>query len=109
MKPNPPDARPARALRLVVDNDRHKGAMEEDRPGADRSAHPGLDSDGLPNDPVAIAQDAVASHAVPEIKTVSSLLRRAEAVLGSWIPRTRAGVLRDRGSQHGSYENGEKE
>ena len=41
----------------VKDNDIHKGAKEEDRPGPERSSHPGLDQNGLPNDPIAIAQD----------------------------------------------------
>ena len=41
------------------DNDIHKGAKEENRPGPERSSHPGLDKNGLPNDPVAIAQDAI--------------------------------------------------
>ena len=40
-----------------ADNDLHKGAKEEERPGPERSSHPGLDQNGLPNDPVAIAQD----------------------------------------------------
>ncbi|HZR23787.1 MAG TPA: hypothetical protein VFA59_09385 [Vicinamibacterales bacterium] len=39
------------------DNDIQKGAVEEDRPGPERSSHPGLDKNGLPNDPIAIAQD----------------------------------------------------
>ncbi len=43
----------------VEDNDIHKGAKEDDRPGPKGSGHPGLDKNGLPNDPVAIAQDAV--------------------------------------------------
>lgn len=43
----------------VPDHDMHKGAKEEDRPGPKRSSHPGLDKNGLPNDPVAIAQDAL--------------------------------------------------
>ena len=41
------------------DHDIHKGAMEEDRPGPDRPAAPGLDQNGLPNDATAIAQDAL--------------------------------------------------
>jgi hypothetical protein len=41
----------------TADNDLHKGATEEERPGPERSSHPGLDQNGLPNDPVAIAQD----------------------------------------------------
>lgn len=45
--------------RPTKDNDIHKGATEEDRPGPERPSHPGLDKNGLPNDPVAIAQDAL--------------------------------------------------
>jgi hypothetical protein len=41
------------------DQDAQKGAMEDDRRGPDRSNTVGLDDDGLPNDPVAIAQDAM--------------------------------------------------
>jgi hypothetical protein len=43
----------------TADNDIHKGAKEEDRPGPQRSSHPGLDKNGLPNNPVLIAQDAL--------------------------------------------------
>jgi hypothetical protein len=43
-----------------ADNDGHKGAMEDDRPGPDRA--PGLDENGLPNDATAIAQDAVGAR-----------------------------------------------
>jgi hypothetical protein len=46
----------------VEDNDIHKGAMEDDRPGPERSSHPGLDQNGLPNDPVAIASDVLGAH-----------------------------------------------
>ena len=42
-----------------LDQDLHKGAKEEDRPGPEQSSHPGLDDKGLPNDPTAIAQDAL--------------------------------------------------
>jgi hypothetical protein len=42
-----------------TDNDAQKGAKEDDRPGPERSSHPGLDTNGLPNDPIAIAQDAL--------------------------------------------------
>ena len=42
-----------------TDNDAQKGAKEDDRPGPERSSHPGLDANGLPNDPIAIAQDAL--------------------------------------------------
>lgn len=41
------------------DQDIHKGAMEEDRPGPEQPGAPALDSDGLPNDATAIAQDAL--------------------------------------------------
>jgi hypothetical protein len=43
----------------VADQDMHKGAKEEDRPIPDQSSYPGLDQNGLPNDPTAIAQDAL--------------------------------------------------
>jgi len=46
-----------------ADQDIHKGAIEEDRPGPERPSHPGLDQNGLPNDPVAIAQDRVGADA----------------------------------------------
>ena len=46
-----------------ADNDLHKGAKEEERPGPERSSHPGLDQNGLPNDPVAIAQDMLGAKA----------------------------------------------
>jgi hypothetical protein len=49
--------------RRVADNDIHKGAMEEARPGPERSNHVGLDENGLPNDAVAIAQDAIGARA----------------------------------------------
>ena len=45
------------------DNDIHKGAKEDDRPGPERSSHPGLDTNGLPNDPIAIASDVLGAHA----------------------------------------------
>ena len=41
------------------DQDVHKGAMEEDRPGPERPDAPALDGNGLPNDETAIAQDAL--------------------------------------------------
>ncbi len=44
------------------DQDSHKGAMEEERPGPEREDAPGLDEDGLPNDATAIAQDAVGAR-----------------------------------------------
>jgi hypothetical protein len=44
------------------DNDIHKGATEDDRPASGQSSHPGLDNNGLPNDPVAIAQDKLGAN-----------------------------------------------
>ena len=49
-------------IKPAADNDIHKGAKEEDRPGPERSSHPGLDKNGLPNDPTAIAQDALGAN-----------------------------------------------
>ena len=43
------------------DPDIHKGAMEDDRPCATTNA-PGLDDDGLPNDEIAIAEDALGAR-----------------------------------------------
>jgi hypothetical protein len=37
-------------------------AAPTDRPGPERSSHPGLDQSGLPNDPVAIASDVLGAH-----------------------------------------------
>jgi hypothetical protein len=51
------------STRPTADNDLHKGAREDGRPGPERSSHPGLDHDGLPNDPIAIAQDALGAKA----------------------------------------------
>jgi hypothetical protein len=44
------------------DNDIHKGATEDDRPASGQSSHPGLDNNGVPNDPVAIAQDKLGAN-----------------------------------------------
>ena len=57
-KPAPAD----HPTKPVADNDIHKGAKEEDRPGPKRSSHPGLDKNGLPNDPMSIAQDALGAN-----------------------------------------------
>ena len=43
------------------DHDVHKGAFEDGCPWAATNA-PGLDDDGLPNDQIAIAQDAVGAR-----------------------------------------------
>jgi hypothetical protein len=45
-----------------TNRDLHKGATEEDRPGPERSSHPGLDQDGMPNDAIAIAQDRLGAR-----------------------------------------------
>jgi hypothetical protein len=44
------------------DQDIHKGAMEEERPGPERRDAPGLDENGLPNDATAIAEDALGAN-----------------------------------------------
>ena len=44
------------------DQDSAKGAVEEERPGPQRSDAPGLDKNGMPNDTVAIAQDALGAR-----------------------------------------------
>ena len=54
--------KPGDLVDAVEDNDLRKGATEDDRPGPEPSSHPGLDSNGLPNDPVAIAQDKVGAN-----------------------------------------------
>jgi hypothetical protein len=44
------------------DQDIHKGAIEGDRPTDEQQFNPngdGIDSDGLPDDPVATAQDRI--------------------------------------------------
>ena len=43
------------------DPDGRKGAMEDERPYATTNA-PGLDDDGLPNDEIAIAEDALGAR-----------------------------------------------
>jgi hypothetical protein len=43
------------------DADMHKGAIEDDHPFAMSNA-PGLDDDGLPNDEIAIAEDAIGAR-----------------------------------------------
>ena len=46
-----------------ADQDTQKGATEEDRSGPERSRHPGLDENGLPNDSVVISQDREGANA----------------------------------------------
>ena len=47
------------------DQDVHKGAIEGDKPADEQQGNPqgdGVDSDGLPDDPVATAQDRVGAE-----------------------------------------------
>jgi hypothetical protein len=47
------------------DPDVHKGAIEGDRPEDEQMGNPhgaGLDSQGMPNDPVATAEDAIGAQ-----------------------------------------------
>jgi hypothetical protein len=48
------------------DQDQYKGAVEDDRPTDDQNSNPNapaaLDSNGLPRDPVAIAQDVIGAN-----------------------------------------------
>jgi hypothetical protein len=48
------------------DPDIHKGALEGDRPGDEQQGNPngdGVDEDGLPDDPIASAEDAEGANA----------------------------------------------
>ena len=47
------------------DQDLHKGAVEGDRPGDEQTGNPngtGINDQGLPDDPVATAEDAVGAN-----------------------------------------------
>ena len=47
------------------DPDVHKGAIEGDRPGDEQIGNPhgdGVNEEGLPDDPVAIAEDAIGAN-----------------------------------------------
>jgi hypothetical protein len=47
------------------DPDIHKGALEGDRPGDEQSGNPhgeGVDEEGLPNDPIATAEDKIGAN-----------------------------------------------
>jgi len=47
------------------DPDVHKGTIEGDRPGDEQIGNPqgdGVDADGLPDDPVATAQDQIGAN-----------------------------------------------
>jgi hypothetical protein len=48
-----------------ADPDRHKGAIEGDRPDDEQLSNPhgdGLDEEGRPDDPVATAEDAIGAN-----------------------------------------------
>jgi hypothetical protein len=47
------------------DADMHKGAVEGDRPSDEQQGNPqgdGVDKNGIPNDPVATAQDRIGAN-----------------------------------------------
>ena len=47
------------------DPDMHKGAIEGDRPDDEQMGNPqgdGIDDEGLPDDPIASAQDAIGAN-----------------------------------------------
>jgi hypothetical protein len=50
----------------TIDSDAHKGAVEGDRPTDDPNQGnpnaPGLDDQGMPNDPVAICEDVIGAN-----------------------------------------------
>jgi hypothetical protein len=46
----------------TTDQDVHKGATEDERPPRKGAGRPGLDENGLPNDPTAIGQDVVGAN-----------------------------------------------
>jgi hypothetical protein len=53
------------AIKQQHDNDVHKGAIEGDRPGDEQLGNPhgdGLDDQGLPDDPVATAEDVIGAN-----------------------------------------------
>jgi hypothetical protein len=53
------------AKKQMDDPDIHKGAIEGDRPSDEQNGNPngdGVDENGLPNDPVATAQDRIGAN-----------------------------------------------
>lgn len=53
------------AMKQADDPAKHKGAIEGDRPTDEQIGNPhgdGLDDNGLPDDPVAIAEDAIGAN-----------------------------------------------
>jgi hypothetical protein len=54
------------AIKTENDPDAHKGAVEGDRPEDKQMGNPhgrGVDEEGMPNDPVATAEDAIGARA----------------------------------------------
>ena len=54
------------ATKQQDDQDIHKGAIEGDKPGDEQIGNPhgdGINDDGLPDDPVATAEDAEGANA----------------------------------------------
>jgi len=53
------------AAKLQGDADAHKGAIEGDRPGDEQLGNPhgdGVDENGMPDDPVATAEDEIGAN-----------------------------------------------
>jgi len=53
------------AKKQLDDPEIHKGAIEGDRPGDEQIGNPhgdGVDDEGMPDDPVAIAEDAIGAN-----------------------------------------------
>jgi hypothetical protein len=61
----PATPRPVADATGTPDPDQHKGAVEGDRPNDAQNANPhgkGVDKQGLPNDPVATAEDRIGAN-----------------------------------------------
>jgi hypothetical protein len=53
------------ATKRHADPDAHKGAVEGDRPEDEQMGNPhgeGIDDQGMPNDPIATAEDAIGAN-----------------------------------------------
>jgi hypothetical protein len=53
------------AIKQRDDQDAHKGAIEGDRPSDEQMGNPhgdGIDENGLPNDPIATAEDQIGAN-----------------------------------------------
>ena len=53
------------AIKMADDQDIHKGAIEGDRPTDEQIGNPngtGVDEEGLPDDPVATAEDEIGAN-----------------------------------------------